>query len=423
MATTPWWSSLDDECPITLEPLKELSYPPFSLHHHYFDGVALASYIVSRGVFLNPLTREPLTWGDARRLDDYIQLYHSTKSTSVSEAFGLHSNIQSKAVGDPRRAAYLRNEATAALCGLFVYRRNRAETSTKSTMTPQQKQTLPRSGFHLYDVDGKPKQSSATDSMEGFTLIDDDEQIIVNSENQDWNDLQKAFPPLSTAASTPVPTAADVALLQRIHQNSQALNLQEEQQNYFREQGKAMLKQAAQQRQDELRMQQQEAKSRYKETCIQQKQDQAVLALARKEIQAWRLQQWNELERIADEQLKTKRLSSEKVKFVGNEQEQKIGKNAPQPAIENNSVNQSVEKAAKLAAKRKRAKERKRAQKDEITKQVKEKLTLANLEAERKAASMQCASCHHGILDCGFDKGDHKFCSPKCARTGKVTLS
>jgi hypothetical protein len=54
-----WWKSLssDDECPITLEPLSLLPHPPFELYStatgggdsisYYFDGYALASYIVS----------------------------------------------------------------------------------------------------------------------------------------------------------------------------------------------------------------------------------------------------------------------------------------------------------------------------------------------------------------------------------------
>ena len=53
-----WWDNLTDECPITLEPLSTLPYPPFILtddiissdgkkeHHAYFDGLALATYII-----------------------------------------------------------------------------------------------------------------------------------------------------------------------------------------------------------------------------------------------------------------------------------------------------------------------------------------------------------------------------------------
>ena len=79
-----WWTSLTDEDPITLEPLAALPYPPFVLidgcdedrcgsrREHYFDGVALATYVVSQGTFANPLTRAPLTHGNCIQLDEYL---------------------------------------------------------------------------------------------------------------------------------------------------------------------------------------------------------------------------------------------------------------------------------------------------------------------------------------------------------------
>ncbi len=55
-----WWSILDDEDPITLEPLSLLRCPPFELsihdegtstaRRHLFDGHVLAEYIVSQVV-------------------------------------------------------------------------------------------------------------------------------------------------------------------------------------------------------------------------------------------------------------------------------------------------------------------------------------------------------------------------------------
>jgi hypothetical protein len=120
-----WWESLDEECPITLEPLKELPYPPFCLDtQQYFDGVALANYVVSRGMFENPLTREPLTYADCRRLDDYVRLYAPENSGSsmavCCEAFCLGRSVHVVASSntddemDRRRAQVLRGEAAAA---------------------------------------------------------------------------------------------------------------------------------------------------------------------------------------------------------------------------------------------------------------------------------------------------------------------
>ena len=156
-----WWKALQyEECPITLELLSTLPYPPFSLKSggetvSYFDGLALASYIVSRGVFQNPLTRQELTMDDCRRLDNYLELYcyesqQQSRKVSVAEAFGLRNSIQIEQRGTTNnnnnnnnnnehqsrdRAQALRNAATAALAGLFVYGNNRPSSNQTSTET------------------------------------------------------------------------------------------------------------------------------------------------------------------------------------------------------------------------------------------------------------------------------------------------
>lgn len=97
-----WRESLDDEHPITLEPLLSLPYPPFLLSTNYFDGVALASYMVSRGKFENPLTREPLKYSDCKRLDDYVFAYHKqdTRMAVCCEVFTLSLNVNVKSDGN-----------------------------------------------------------------------------------------------------------------------------------------------------------------------------------------------------------------------------------------------------------------------------------------------------------------------------------
>ena len=163
-STGRWWTTLPDECPITLEPLSTLPYPPFCLYSHgssaaaaaatstsnvmYFDGLALASYIVSRATFQNPLTREALSWEDCVRLDDYLDVYCYGGSDgggvggrgriSVREAYGLREKVRVEGGGlaaaaargqqndaSHRRADALRSEAAAALRGLFVYGNDR----------------------------------------------------------------------------------------------------------------------------------------------------------------------------------------------------------------------------------------------------------------------------------------------------------
>ena len=72
-----WWHSLEDDDPISLEPLKELDYAPFHLDagggmKHYFDGRVLAYFIVSTASFMDPLSRDPLSRSDCVRLDKYV---------------------------------------------------------------------------------------------------------------------------------------------------------------------------------------------------------------------------------------------------------------------------------------------------------------------------------------------------------------
>ena len=62
MQAKRWWAAIEEEDPITLEPLSKLKFPPFELlyndprtgtaRRHLFDGHVLAVYIVSQELFL-----------------------------------------------------------------------------------------------------------------------------------------------------------------------------------------------------------------------------------------------------------------------------------------------------------------------------------------------------------------------------------
>ena len=53
MASTTDWKQLPDSIidPITLEPINELKVEPFKINKHYFDGEALAAYLVASSTF------------------------------------------------------------------------------------------------------------------------------------------------------------------------------------------------------------------------------------------------------------------------------------------------------------------------------------------------------------------------------------
>ena len=68
------WKQLPDSIvdPITLEPINELAVEPFKINKHYFDGEALAAYLVASSTFENPLDRRALTRDDCQRLDAHL---------------------------------------------------------------------------------------------------------------------------------------------------------------------------------------------------------------------------------------------------------------------------------------------------------------------------------------------------------------
>ena len=74
MASTTDWKQLPDSIidPITLEPINELKVEPFKINKHYFDGEALAAYLVASSTFENPLDRKALTRDDCQRLDAHL---------------------------------------------------------------------------------------------------------------------------------------------------------------------------------------------------------------------------------------------------------------------------------------------------------------------------------------------------------------
>jgi len=264
-----WWTDLDDECPITLEPLSELPYPPFALtevlaaaaggkdhgrhnkgrcRHHYFDGLALAAFVVCRGAFVNPLTRVPLTYDDCVRLDDYLHehVYHRRGGDnsddhasslvgvdgrtviSVREAFALRDSIKVKVDGgrgtdDARRrllrAEALRDEAAVALRGLFIFGHDRSrgggegddERALQGSRSPTSR-TLP-GGFDLYSR--RPDSNSGVGGL--YHVVDDDDVAFEAADVVAWRQAQEEFPHL-TGNGMPAPTHYCVASVSQDYQ-------------------------------------------------------------------------------------------------------------------------------------------------------------------------------------------------------------
>ena len=125
-----WWRSIDDEDPITLERISALEHAPFSLGGHYFDGAVLSAYVRSRGALENPLSREPLSRDDCRRLDDHLRSCGAAaapddgerRGGSVLEAFELQQRVKVRAGGADAAGGALPPSRRAALLVRVVRR-------------------------------------------------------------------------------------------------------------------------------------------------------------------------------------------------------------------------------------------------------------------------------------------------------------
>ena len=153
--TGKWWHSLEDDDPISLEPLADLLYAPFAVEEgggeeaggkeFLFDGKILALYIMSTGVFENPLSRAPIERSDCQRLDQYLR-EHGLGAGKVLEAFDLQRMVKVKglkgsggggggaggggggeedagAAAQAREARVIQREATTILTSLFEFQR------------------------------------------------------------------------------------------------------------------------------------------------------------------------------------------------------------------------------------------------------------------------------------------------------------
>lgn len=458
----PWWHSLiNEECPITLELLSTLPYPPFSLTSggitSYFDGLALASYIVSRGIFQNPLTREDLTISDCRRLDEYLedfcydktnherqQLPLSSRKISVEEAFALRASVHvDQAHQNQSRAQALQNTATAALAGLFVYgndRRRQNSHREEELPTLSMPSTLPREDQLTldwgFDLTRTVDDSSTEFAQEGWTIIDDDEAHVVASQREAYQAAQNAFPPLlqhvrqdaaeNDATATTNSNHANTPIDEHIVERVRELSLQEEQERARRERHleltRQRLLQEALARREERQKKQRQQREKGVELWEKKKQEEEEIQRARAEIDQWREEQWKKLRLLSEarqsvqEQGKQNGTDKTSTGDTGKEEDeqekisQELGPTAEEIA---------EQQKAKATAKRRRAKQRKKEQKAQERAEQEKLLREKELEAKKAASASQCDACGQGILDCGFEKFGKRFCSPKCARSAK----
>ena len=509
-----WWRNANiGECPITLECLSTLEYPPFALYRNndnnsgsnsttnhgkvsaYFDGLALASYVVSRGVFQNPLTRADLTANDCRRLDRYLEdhCYSSytsssssssssssgnnvsdnhkhydletktmltmmmgkrggTKAMSVAEAFALRNSVhvaRSDGVNDNNNARIqtLQNAATAALAGLFVYGNDRSGPRGHRSANESDRQVQSSSDpFNEWGYDlSRRVEDTSTEGGHGYTVIDDDEAIVVASQRYVYEAVQIAFPPLSNETLNNTydgePRNNNVASIdERLLERVRTLSIQDQEnkRRHARELEQArkeLLRQALERRRQKQR-ERIDCSARNTEHYQSQQKDEEELMKARGEIERWRDDQWEKLRILSEERQSNEKISNAIIRDSCDPEDHidttnrdkdngssAITSNDDEVAVIDNEIPTTAtaheRKKAKAAAKRKRAKEKKKTQKS-LEKKETEKLQREEAKEAKKAASvLKCRLCGTGIPkpSMAFSRLDQLFCSSKCART------
>ncbi|KAL7532215.1 hypothetical protein ACHAWF_004054 [Thalassiosira exigua] len=480
-----WWKSLpdEDECPITLEPLSALPYPPFVLTDdddgggggpdgsgerggggvgngngngnggglsYLFDGLALATYVVSRGTFANPLTRAPLSYGTCVRLDEYLSEHgghFSTSVTSVREAWRLRDSIKAKvddSGGDEganrRRAEALRSEAAVALRGLFVFGHSDGsggngfgsnvgrETGAGDQALDSQTLSAPH-GFNLYQT---PRSGShcpwgvgSSSVQDGLIIVDDDEAAFEAADAAAMQSVQGEFPclegntPQHPSSSSSEGSPSDILKFVR---KTADMTVKEEKQEADRllRQRQLYFVQALERKRNRI-LARNKARDEAAMDLLRERDAKDKLQSAREEIERWRARQWEHWEHVADIFDTTTAVGDQ---FQETETVLHAEESTPdeQQSIPESEVPDAEERASRAAAKKKakrqkakeRAKEKKRLERLEAEKAKR----AAALREERERSSVRCGACGGGVLGCGFEKYGATFCSTKCARNG-----
>jgi len=229
-----WWLSFRRTCPISLEPLYSLAYPPFKLaadparrsttDSDWFDGRVLASYFVSTGQFFHPTTRREVTRTECERLDNYLQAYslgnEVLEQQAVVHAYDQRGEYDTAHVDPASRLTHLRAEADRIMAAIFVPRQldgrrhanpRRSQTDVQNSVVPSTQQGIVSEGaLRVIDDDLVPPSLRVGPTAEV-------------SEPNDFPPLPAATPPRNPLLN-PLPTRPHPAmsLSQRGGGNSKA---------------------------------------------------------------------------------------------------------------------------------------------------------------------------------------------------------
>eukprot|EP00747_Dinoflagellata_sp_TGD_P188644 gnl/TRDRNA2_/TRDRNA2_47946_c0_seq1.p1 gnl/TRDRNA2_/TRDRNA2_47946_c0~~gnl/TRDRNA2_/TRDRNA2_47946_c0_seq1.p1 ORF type:complete len:484 (+),score=147.70 gnl/TRDRNA2_/TRDRNA2_47946_c0_seq1:60-1454(+) len=424
-ASDDWWRELPGDDPITLEPLKDLDVPPFELvsgicvgssaaegARHYFDAVALASYVTRRGIFENPLTREPLGRDDCVRLDEHIRRHlQHCRDFRVAEALDLQRSIRVRPTAGGaggRSAIAMRREATAALHGLFNF--------------SSREEAQPRNGGG------------------GWMVVDDDLQRDEEAEAIRENYLRPggAAPEVTSVAEFPdlslEATLAGEALVAGAEQGGRdfVYLAEEAAEQARREEQERAEEEAA--RREAIREAREQAEAARKAAVAAAIHDEAIRREAQVQMEVAAARQREEekrhlgdewrsaelqtaaLERAAARQREAER-AEEAMKKLQDEKDAMLAAEAAAAAAEAEELERAERKKEKEAEKKRKQKEKLKLKKEEERAAKTKQQELEALEAAKKAAPVKCGQCADGILgNKAFEVLGQKFCSTSCVQ-------
>lgn len=197
-----WWREpyAKHVCPITLEPLRKLLKPPFSLPadasappqfaardgNGWFDAHMLACYFVSSSHFAHPVSRRPISREECTLLDEHL-VANGLGEHGVAQAF---DERDAPAAG---RLARLRREAEQVMRTLFI-----AVSDASGSMGASHRARR-----------GPPAVSASTavTTDGGLTIVDDDARPshATNTSYEPEPVATTPFPPLPAAQARPAP--------------------------------------------------------------------------------------------------------------------------------------------------------------------------------------------------------------------------
>lgn len=163
-----WWKVIEDECPISLQTIKEMPYPPFVVTEGgaaaYYDGKFLAQYLIASGTFVSPTTRSPFTREQCVELDYYCMDHDIRLNNTVTDSFDLLHSLDSEAP----QARRLQREARQVLQALFTFQRQgrgRRPPGRRSLMREAEVQQSIESGVSLdLHISSQPEEFPALSS-------------------------------------------------------------------------------------------------------------------------------------------------------------------------------------------------------------------------------------------------------------------